>query len=307
MLDIHPASASERLAAYHNVHDVWSAGLDLESHVQRRLKSVQHNRADWFVGCVDGEVVTSLAVYPLKFHFRGRIVPGFSIGSVHTLAKARGKGFASQLIRWVEEYQAAAGAELSMLYSDIPPEYYARLCYQACPAWSASVDTSAIGERKTGFRLQQFDPRQEINLLRSLYDDEHSRYEISIARDAEYWGYLLVKESADEFHWVVDEAGTNIGYVRLRIGEEGAKLRDFARVGKRLYLSTLLETLAAFLAKRGISTLFGWLPNSIDRGSDVQLEERPAEITMVKMLAEDVELTDSECAAAMHFREIDHV
>ena len=306
MLDIHPASEAERLAAYRNVHDVWGGGLDLESHVQRRLKSVQHNRADWFVGCVDGEVVASLATYPLKFHFRGRVVPGFSIGSVHTRAEARGKGFAPLLIRWVEEYQAASGAELSLLYSDIDPAYYARLGYQVCPAWTGTVDT-ADHSRATSYRLEKFDPLAGIDRLRSFYDDEHGQYEIAIARDAAYWGYLLTRDAGDEFHWVIGESDTRLGYVRLHVDMQGAKLRDFAFAPETAErLGSLLDAVAASLCERGVPRLCGWLPNVIDGGS-MQLEERPDEITMVKLLAEDAELTDAERSAAMQFREIDHV
>ena len=133
-LDIHPASETERIAAYRNVHDVWSGGLDLEAHVARRLQSVQHNRADWFVGTLDGDVVTSLACYPLMFQLDGDSVPGIALGSVHTRADCRRRGFAGELIAWVEEHQQRRGVVLSLLYSDIDPRYYARLGYQECPS-----------------------------------------------------------------------------------------------------------------------------------------------------------------------------
>ena len=59
-LDIHPASPDEQLATSRNVYDVWSGGFSLEEHLERRLTSVQQNRADWFVGTLQGEVVASL-------------------------------------------------------------------------------------------------------------------------------------------------------------------------------------------------------------------------------------------------------
>jgi len=58
-LELHPASPEERLAAYRNVHDVWGGGLPLQQHVERRLASVRHNQADWYVGCLDGRVIAS--------------------------------------------------------------------------------------------------------------------------------------------------------------------------------------------------------------------------------------------------------
>ena len=58
-LTIHPASSEEVIAAHRNVFDIWSKGLSLDDHIRYRLESPSHERATWFVGCIDGRVVTS--------------------------------------------------------------------------------------------------------------------------------------------------------------------------------------------------------------------------------------------------------
>jgi len=130
----------------------------------RRLHSVQHNRAQWYSGCLANKVVTSLGCYPLQFRLDGAVVKGIAIGAVHTLAEFRGNGFAPQLIRYVEENQRSYGAAISRLYSDIGPDYYARQGYQICPAWQGWIDVDSVlpavaGNRR---RLKRISPWGEF-------------------------------------------------------------------------------------------------------------------------------------------------
>jgi hypothetical protein len=67
------------------------------------------------------------------------------------------------------------------------------------------------------------------------------------------------------------------------------------------------DAAAAFLCERGVPTLWGWLPNSSNNDSRLQLEDLADEITMVKLLTDEARLTDNERFSAMHFREIDRV
>ena len=217
-LDIHLASPNERLATYRNVHDVWSGGFSLEDHLERRVSSVQHNRAEWFVGTLQGDVVTSLGCFGMQFKVNGRSRQGISIGSVHTLAKYRGRGFAPQLIEWTEAFQQEAGATISLLYTDIAPDYYQRLGYQLCPAWEGRVDRQNISRSVTrpGGKLVPISLPEERQELEALYDSYHSRFAISIARSSEYWDYLFQKSVGDELFWLQGSIGERLGYVRLK-------------------------------------------------------------------------------------------
>ena len=134
-LDLHVASSAELAEAHRNVFDIWSKGLPLEEHVRSRLESPKHRLATWYVGTFDGQVVVSLGCYPLEFDWGGQIVPGFSIGSVYTVTEFRGRGFAPQLLAFVEQRQRTEnGAAIGLLYSDINPEYYLKLGYSTAPS-----------------------------------------------------------------------------------------------------------------------------------------------------------------------------
>jgi predicted N-acetyltransferase YhbS len=312
VLDIHPASESERLAAYRNTHDVWSGGLNLEDHVQRRLQSPQHSRADWFVGCLDGRVVTSLACYPLQFGIRGRIVSGISFGSVHTLAEFRGRGFAPQLIRWVEALQSERGKLVSLLYSDIDPAYYARLGYRLCPSWSGWRDVSpTVTQVRNGATLEPFAPHENLSAVAALYERHHLSFPVAIARDADYWAYLLRKDQRDEFFWLkrpADGQTESAGYVRLGVSSDALAIRDFALIERaEAVYADLLHAAIALANERELKRVGGWLP-SVDIDHELfTVKPRQREITMLKPLSPEIDLDDDLLQTAAHFVEIDHV
>ena len=186
ILDIHPASSDELAAAHRNVFDIWSKGLSLEEHLRYRLdESPSHSRAQWFVGSLEGRVVVSLGAYPLVFRLGDEELPGIAIGSVYTVGEFRGRGFAPQLIGYVEDHYRAKETALSALYSDIKPEYYARLGYILCPAlsgWCDLRDTPSPPESK--HRLVQVAPQTHLSALMKLYGDYHGATPLSIARDS---------------------------------------------------------------------------------------------------------------------------
>jgi predicted N-acetyltransferase YhbS len=324
--DIHPASEAERLAAYRNVHDVWSHGLPMEQHLARRLRSVQHNRAEWFVGCLEGQVVTALGAYPLRFHWRGEVVPGMAIGSVHTLAAHRGQGLAPRLIAWVEEHlRSRDGAAVSLLYSDVPPGYYARQGYVVCRShegWaSACRQPSATNQRASlerasrrepeapgEMRLVPLDVEHDASSMAETYAAFHGSLPVAIARPADYWQYLLRKNQADERFWLEDAGGRRQGYVCLTRQGVAWKIADYAlaRHDEEL-LDRLYQSVARLAADRAVARVGGWLPDVPAARRCFAVQPRAKEITMLKSLDRALEIDAAAVEAAAWLCEIDHV
>src|ERR1700693_618091 len=63
VLDLHLASPAERAEAFRNFHDVWGTELGVEEHVHARLGSPKYKNAQWYVGCLQGRVVTACGCY----------------------------------------------------------------------------------------------------------------------------------------------------------------------------------------------------------------------------------------------------
>jgi predicted N-acetyltransferase YhbS len=308
MLAIHPASDAERIELYRNVHDVWGRGLPLEEHVHRRLASPQHNRATWFVGCVEGRVIASLGIYALEFRYRGEIVPGMAIGAVHTHADFRGRGYAPQLIRWVEErYHRESGTAVSLLYSDIDPGYYARLGYVECPAWELDFEPGAAGRLFDDINPVEFHavPLADAGRLMSdAYDAFHRDLPISIHRTADYWDHLREKAPHDEVFAIGSPAIPN-GYVRIGRRESSMIVRDFATTDAA-ELPRLLAAVAEIGRQTGAAHVTGWVPRLAGDLAPLSVR-RAEEITMLKPLSPALSIENSVVAAAEWFHEIDHV
>jgi len=310
-LDIHPASEAERVEAFRNVHDVWSGGLSPEEHLRRRLASTQHNRAEWFVGCVNGRVATSLGVYSLQFQLRDEIVSGIAIGAVHTHADFRGRGFAPQLMDWVERLvQQDRDAVISMLYSDIKPSYYARMGYRKCPSWEADFAVAQDDPESQFGEPAEWEPvplGEGRDVAAELYRDGHASVPFSIHRSGEYWDYLTRKTPRDEL-CLLGRRNHAWGYVRVGVQQKAIKLRDvWLADDDPQRWQTVLATLADIARSHDLTRITGWLPECVDRLSDGILRPRSEEITMFKPLREDIVIDDAVLAAGDFFHEIDHV
>lgn len=309
-LDVHPADETEKRAAFRNVHDVWGRGLSVEQHVQRRLASVQHNRAQWFVGCCGGEVAASLGVYPQRFRCRGAVVPGIAIGAVHTRAEFRRRGFARELVLEVERLvHAATGAAISLLYSDIKPGYYARLGYVQCPARAADFDPrdealDGAAAQAVELTLTRHSPAEALPVMADLYAAAHADLPLSIHRDDDYWRFLSRKSPHDDVY-LCGPSGSPFGYLRLAIEGTTMTLRDV--VAKPGSLAGLLNATVALARQRGLQRVWGWLPQLPPEFAPFTIRQRPDEITMLKSLSDAVPIDAAITAAADWFHELDHV
>lgn len=333
-LDFHAASPEERLAAYRNVIDVWPYGDSPEEHLQRRLASVQHQAAQFYVGCVNGQVVVSLACYDLDFLLQGEVTPGFAVGSVHTLPEHRGRGYAPALLQYVEQTRHAAGCRIAMLYSDIGIEYYRRFGYQPCPSHQgtrafrpaesgrpspAAVCTSRAAARHdespptAPWRLTPADIERDREALRACYAHDHGSRSISIARSLNYWLHLERRRPQARFFWLLDGCDQRRGYARLEAGvasDGAAELLDLAFAGPAAPSAETQRTaykaiLAWAHGRPEISRLSLWLPGGV-ADALFEVEPRPREITMLKRL-DGLLLPDDVLAAVDAFQAIDHV
>jgi predicted N-acetyltransferase YhbS len=304
-LDVHPASHEETIAAHRNVFAIWSKGRSLDEHIRFRLESPSHSRATWFVGTLDGQVVVSLGSYPVQFHLAGHVVGGIAIGSVYTIKEYRGQRFAPLLLAGAENYEQARGARLSVLYSDIEPNYYARLGYVLCPALEGWRQPVLVA---TDYRLQRLSPSEHLDELMQLYNGDHGRSRLAFARNAEYWLAILKKFPTDTFHWLLDSGGKHAGYVRIGCQDEAWRVTDFALAQPSD--ATAADLYAALLNQAheaGARRVGGWLPDCAAARQYFELRTRATEITMVKPLGAGEALDAETVAAATRLVEIDHV
>lgn len=309
-LNIHAASPDEIAAAHRNVHAIWSRGLGVEEHVRLRLQSPKHRWATWYVGCIEEHVVVSLGAYPVRFQLRGTLVPGIAIGSVYTVPEFRRRGYAARLIDFVDQEAASAGIGLSMLYSDIDPNYYARLGYQPCPSWSGWRDVQdAPPSIEPANQLVEIKPAAHLQSLMQLYNGYHGAAPLSIARDRQYWQALQQRFPTEQlFAFVPDGQRAWSGYVRLHTTGSDWRITDYALANERAQTPEELYRAASTLAaSHGAARLGGWLPDLPAARTWFELAPRRTEITMFKPLADNLTLDHEAIASTDRFCEVDHV
>lgn len=301
------ANEDQQLAAYRNVHEFWSGGRSLEEHLKWRLASPQHNRAKWCVGCLDGQVVTSLGCYPLQLHWDGEIIAGILIGAVHTLPAFRGRGYAPRLLSWVEEQQRQQGVRVSGLFSDIDPNYYGRLGYERCDSWEVRIRVDCrSGPVASRWVLQPIDPHEQLTKLCSWYEASQDSLPLWIARDDDYWQYLLARSASDQFFVLTDQQ--QHGYLRLREVETSWSIQDWGlAAANEEGLAAMLDAILEKAAQQGVKSIVGWLPPLERSLESVAFEPRPQEITMFKSLDPQSQVQAGIVQSAGYLREIDHV
>ena len=305
-LTFHLADDKQRLAAYRNVHEFWDGGRTLEDHLAWRSTSPQHNRARWYVGCLEEEVVVSLGSYPVRLRIGSHETGGIMIGAVHTLPEQRGNGFAPALLGWVENKEKSLQTTISMLFTDIGTEYYGRFGYRECPSWELQL---ATGDIEACWQLERVDRREHADELRCLYENSTRCDELVLVRDEEYWDYIFHKQPEDLTFLAEDENGELAGYVRIRSRESEWVIQDWglATQGDE-NLTSLVLAVAAQANREGALQLSGWMPSWPAGNPAIQFESRAGlNHTMIKSLDGSQEFSAPVLEAAQQLREIDHV
>ena len=226
-----------------------------------RLSCPRRSQGDAWLLEEDGQVVCSLLSYPLEFVTPGGATsPGFGFGAVATLESARRRGHAATLCAHVTAHEIAGGRPLGLLFAAIDPAYYERLGWHCVPAWAH--ETTHLAELADGPRAawHPIDPRRARDVLTTLYDDAH-RGSLHMRRDAAGWAQSLAGEPSDLW---------------LGLGEVGAALRGYARIGRgqgTLSMAELvladsdeqevaLRGLAALALELKLERMHCWLPPS---------------------------------------------
>jgi len=300
------ANQDQKLAAYRNVHEFWSGGRTLEEHLQWRSISPQHNRANWCVGCIDDQVVVSLGSYPIQLHWDGQQVAGIFIGAVHTMPAFRGHGFAPQLLSWVEDQEQQQGVRVSGLFSDIDPNYYARLGYEQCEGWEMSIKiTEAAEVPASEWQLQPIDPQQQLAKIQHWYEMAQQNRAVWVIRDADYWQYMLAKSATDQFFLLVDEQQQEQGYLRVHSHDEHWVVQDWGLATGDV--AAMMAAIRSSACQQGVTSIVGWLPQLQETIDGIDFESRPQEITMFKRLDSSLSLSAKIVEDSAYLREIDHV
>ena len=134
-LSLRPGTEQEIHAILSGSRQVWGAGISLEDYVQYHSLIRHHawskTHFQHLVLTDDqGGLFSSCKVYHHKVRVKDEICKIAGVGAVFTPASFRSKGYARQMLESVLDQLRESGCDLVMLFSDIGPEFYARLNFR---------------------------------------------------------------------------------------------------------------------------------------------------------------------------------
>ncbi len=210
-MDVHPAKLEDLPELYANVHDSWPHAPLLRDHIQARLRSPQHQYAQWFLIRVGQQIASSLGVYPYRFRIHDKTVNAACIGAVHTHPEFRRQGLAARLLEGVTERLQSSGMEALLLYSDIAPAYYQKFGFAILPIHHGQLQAHANDALSTNCEPLPWN-ETSIQLIRPLYDAFQSQYDFSIERQDKHWQWLLRRFRQAKLAIIRNRDQSPIGY-----------------------------------------------------------------------------------------------
>jgi predicted N-acetyltransferase YhbS len=244
-----------------------------------------------------GDVLASAKIYAFDAVLDGAPVRVAGLGAVFTQPASRRRGAARELVERVLEREAAHGADLALLFSEIGPDYYARLGFEAIATTDRDLrvaQSERYGAPMTMVRAGEERDLADIALM------EHTRAEsrrFHLTRDRDLIHFSIARKrllaglgpaGAREVQFFIAEEGASaVAYVVINVQGrawtlEAAGDRDptGARVG------AILQVLLARDPAERRPTITGWLPDGfLPPQVTVIAERRSPEVMMIRPLS----------------------
>jgi predicted N-acetyltransferase YhbS len=251
---------------------LWSEGLTRRDYGRYNTAQL---RTEWGarhlerVALVEnGRLLATAKRYGIVARLDGQVRPMLGIGAVFTPPDLRRRGFARRIIEHLIEDAAARGVTGALLFSEIGPDYYARLGFSVVPLDDVKLDvTPARGT--PAIPMRSGDDR-DVARIAEISRQTTKGFRFALERPAAFIQYGLTKKrllagltpatSRQVEFFVVEEGAQPVAYVIITTTSRGRTLEECgdrdpsgARVG------AMLQTYAA-LTPDGPLRLNAWLP-----------------------------------------------
>lgn len=251
------------------------------------------------VALMDGDaVLASTKIYDFDAVLDGRPVGVCGLGAVFTLPAHRGHGHATTLIERVLEQAVAKGQRLSLLFSEIGIDYYARIGFTAVPSYDAAFHVANPPRRGAPATLVRVGDDRDYDPIAAMGRVRGEPFRFHLDRDRGLVQYAISKQrlraglTADGTRelqfFVAEEGATAAAYVVLAVEggvwtilECGDRDPTGARIG------AMLQVLIAREPSERPPTVDGRLPPGLLPPQMTVVDRRtPKEIMMVRPLGD---------------------
>lgn len=254
---------------------LWGSGRSQEEHTTHNFAQLDRAGPELlrYVGLVDESgVVASLKRYALLLRPAPSPSQGalrtVGIGAVFTRPSARRRGAASRLLEEVMREAGDLGYDAALLYSDIDPDFYARLGFVALPAIEHQARAEDLPE-DGALGIRPADPTDLDRLLAFHEEGWQSAGEfVRPLRTRATWRYFRWRNRI-RGEWILSEGSRDVGYL---IAARDEPLRDLPdpRAPGMLWVDEwaapgvkadrVWATVRALAVREGAKVIGAWLP-----------------------------------------------
>jgi GNAT superfamily N-acetyltransferase len=241
-------------------------------------------------------VLASAKTYHFDAVLDGSSIRVVGLGAVFTQPAHRGRGHAHLLVGRLLESASADGADLALLFSEIGPDYYARLGFNAVPRSDLTLQVIESDRRGAPAMLVRAGEDRDLGDLVAMGQARSAGYRLHLDRDRDLVQFAIARKrllaglgpaGAREVQFFVAEEGASaVAYVIVSarasgwaIEEAGDRDPSGARIG------AILQVLVARDPAERRPALRAWLPIDLRPPQLRIVEGRPSsEVMMIRPL-----------------------
>jgi predicted N-acetyltransferase YhbS len=244
------------------------------------------------------ELLASAKLYAFDAVLDGKPIKVAGIGAVFTQPASRGRGVARDLMERLLERAAADGADLALLFSEIGPDYYARLGFDVIPTKDQRLRVTESPRYGAPATMVRGGDDRDLADIVSMGGTRAEPYRFHLNRDRDLASFAIARKrllaglgpsGARALHFFIAEEGASAAaYVVISISgsewtleEAGDRDPAGARVG------AILQALIAREPAEKRPSIKAWLPSGFLPPQVTVIGEQPAgEAMMIRALTD---------------------
>jgi GNAT superfamily N-acetyltransferase len=268
---------------------------------------------------IDGaDVLASAKLYRFDAVLDGRTIQVAGIGAVFTTPVARRRGAARDLLDRLLDRAAADGADVALLFSEIGPDYYARLGFEVIATADRQLRVTESTRYGAPMTMVRGGDDRDLADIVAQGRTRAEPYRFHLDRDRDLVHFAIARKrllagfgapGARTLHFFIAEEGASaVAYVVIGVRgnawtleEAGDRDPSGARVG------AILQALIAREPAEQRPSIKAWLPDGFLPPQVTIVGEQPsAEIMMIRALTDQGKLASPLAPADVCYWHADH-
>jgi GNAT superfamily N-acetyltransferase len=284
-------------------YDIWNDGLDRSAYgrwyaAQLATPWGRAHLERWSLVDADA-VIASAKVYRFDAALDGRSIRIVGLGAIFTPPAHRGRGAARELVTRLLDRAAADGVDAALLFSEIGPDYYRRLGFDALPIADLTLRVVEDARRGAPAVLVRSGDDRDLDNIVAMDAVRAAPYRFHLSRDRDVAHYAIAKKRllaglarsgarALQF-FVAEEGASAVAYVVIA-EKHGAwtidSCGDRDPAGARL--GAILQVLIARDPGERRPAIRAWLPSTL-RPPQIEIVERAPsrDVAMLRPLTDN--------------------